>query len=66
MKVKEKVGDFALDIAKLIFGGVILSSIMSESINSVVVYSLGLFFFIFTTALGFVLIDNTGKKGGNI
>ena len=66
MKVKEKVGDFALDIAKLIFGGVILSSIMSESINSVVVYSLGLFFFIFTTALDFVLIDNTGKKGGNI
>ncbi|RHO73633.1 hypothetical protein DW083_05610 [Parabacteroides sp. AF48-14] len=66
MEIKERVGVFVLDISKLIFGGVILSSIVSENINPAVVYGLGFFFFIFTIALGFVLILNEEKKGGSI
>ncbi|MBC8601331.1 hypothetical protein H8784_06300 [Parabacteroides acidifaciens] len=63
MEIKERVGIFVLDISKLIFGGVILSSIVSENINPAVVYGLGFFFFMFGIAIGFVLIDNTDKKG---
>lgn len=37
MKLKERVGIFVLDISKLIFGGVILSSIVAENINPAVV-----------------------------
>ena len=66
MDIKEKIGNFVLDITKLIFGGVILSSVMSENINSKVVYGLGFFFFTFGAVLGFVLISKTNKKGGNI
>lgn len=66
MEIKERVGVFVLDISKLIFGGVILSSIVSENINPAVVYGLGFFFFIFTIVLGFVLILNEEKKGGSI
>lgn len=66
MEIKEKVGDFALDIAKLIFGGVILSSIMSENVNPGVVYGLGVFFFFFAIIVGFVLIDSSRRKGGKL
>lgn len=62
MDIKERIGVFVLDISKLIFGGVILSSIVAENINPAVVYGLGLFFFIFAIAVGFVLIDNTNAK----
>ncbi|WP_148477346.1 DUF6722 family protein [Parabacteroides johnsonii] len=62
MKLKERVGIFVLDISKLIFGGIILSSIVAENINPAVVYGLGLFFFMFAIAIGFVLLDNTNTK----
>lgn len=55
MKLKEKAGDFALDVAKLIFGGIILSSIVNEPINKWVIYSLGAFFSFFLIILGFVI-----------
>lgn len=61
MKMKEKMGDFALDIAKLTFGGLILSSIVSEPINRWVVYSLGILFLLFAMILGFALIDNSNN-----
>lgn len=62
MNVKEKTGDFFLDISKLIFGGIILSSIVNEPINKWVIYSLGLFFSLLLTILGFVLISNSKQK----
>lgn len=62
MNVKEKIGDFFLDISKLIFGGIILSSIVNEPINKWVIYSLGLFFSLLLMLLGFALIDNSKKK----
>lgn len=62
MKVKEKMGDYFLDISKLIFGGIILSSIVNEPINKWVIYSIGSFFSLWLTILGFVLISNSTKK----
>lgn len=62
MSVKEKMGDYFLDISKLIFGGIILSSIMNEPINKWVIYSLGSFFSLWLMILGFALIDQSKKK----
>lgn len=62
MSVKEKMGDYFLDISKLIFGGIILSSIMNEPINKWVIYSIGSFFSLWLTILGFVFISNSKKK----
>ena len=62
MNVKEKAGEFLLDMAKLIFGGIILSGIVNERINRWVIYSLGVFFSFFLIMMGFVLIDNSNKK----
>jgi len=62
MNVKEKVGEFLLDMAKLIFGGLILSSILSEPINRWVIYSLGVFFSSLLMMVGFILIDNSKRK----
>lgn len=62
MKVKEKMGDYFLDISKLIFGGIILSSIVNEPMNKWVIYSIGSFFSLWLTILGFVLISNSTKK----
>ena len=49
MSIKEKAGDLSLDIAKLIIGGVILASIISENINTLILYISG-------TACAFLLI----------
>ena len=62
MNVKEKAGEFLLDMSKLIFGGIILSGIVNEPINRWVIYSLGVFFSFFLIMMGFVLIDNSNKK----
>ena len=40
MKMKERTGNYFLDISKLIFGGIILSGIVSEPINRWVMYTL--------------------------
>ena len=62
MNVKEKAGEFLLDMAKVIYVGIILSGIVNEPINRWVIYSLGVFFSFFLIMMGFVLIDNSNKK----
>ncbi|KKB51573.1 hypothetical protein HMPREF1212_02304 [Parabacteroides sp. HGS0025] len=62
MSVKENAGEFFLDIAKLVFGGIILSGIVNEPINKWVIYSLGVFFSFLLIMIGFVLIDSSKKK----
>ena len=49
MNIKEKLGDLLIDIAKLIIGGVLLASIISENINTALLY-------IFGTVLAFLLV----------
>ena len=41
MDIREKAGDFLLDLAKLVFGGVILAGIVAEDINRFWLYTVG-------------------------
>ena len=38
MNIKEKAGDFLIDVAKLIIGGVLLAGIITENVNALVLY----------------------------
>jgi uncharacterized membrane protein YraQ (UPF0718 family) len=49
MNTKEKAGDLLIDVAKLVIGGVLLASIISENINTLILYFGG-------TALSAILI----------
>lgn len=58
-------GNFFLDIAKLIIGGVLLAGIMKEDIDRPVLYGLGLFFVLLMSLLGFFLLmlsDDSKKE----
>ena len=62
MDIKEKTGNFLLDIAKLIFAGIIIGGIMTEEINRWVLYLLGLFAFVLIIGIGFVLCSQVKKE----
>ncbi len=53
-----------MDIAKLVFGGVILAGIMAESLNKVWLYSVGVVIFIVCLVFAFMLykIAKENKK----
>ena len=55
MNIREKAGDLLIDIAKLIIGGVILASIISENINTLVLYISGSVCSVVLIILGFYL-----------
>ena len=58
----EKLGDFLLDMAKLVFGGIILAGIMKyESINSVMLYSVGGMAVIICFLSGLILLTLSKK-----
>ena len=50
MNIKEKAGDLLIDVAKLVIGGVLLASIITENINTLILYLGGS-----TVALGLIL-----------
>jgi hypothetical protein len=56
-KIRNKLGDFFIDIAKLVFGGVVLSVILDFEVNKTVVLLAG----VITTAslawIGFYLYN---------
>ena len=62
IKMKERTGNYFLDISKLIFGGIILSGIVSEPINRWVMYTLATFFSLFLMTMGFVILSNSDNK----
>lgn len=62
MNVKEKAGDFILDIAKLIFGGVILAGVMSEEVNKTWLYAIGGVVFTLCCAVAFIIYKVSGKE----
>lgn len=63
MDIKEKTGDFFLDMAKMVFGGVILASIVSEEIDRVWLYGIGSIVFLVCALVAFTFYKFT-KKGG--
>lgn len=49
-------GKFCLDVAKLVFAGVILAGIMKEEANTLLLYSTGVVVVVFFVVFGFYLI----------
>jgi hypothetical protein len=62
MDIYEKAGDLVIDLAKLIFGGVILASIISENVNTTVLYIVGSIAIVAFIVSGFLLYTQKRKK----
>ena len=62
MNIKEKAGDLLIDIAKLVIGGVLLASIISENINTMLLYGAGTAFAALLIAFGFWLYNIKKKE----
>ena len=57
-----EAGKFCLDIAKLVFGGIILAGIMQQGIEFNSLFLSGLFVVLLFVAFGFYLIKKSKKK----
>ena len=55
-------GKFCLDLAKLVFAGVILAGIMKEDANTTLLYSIGVVVVMFFVVFGFYLIKHSKKN----
>ena len=55
-------GKFCLDVAKLVFAGVILAGIMKEDANTTILYSVGVVVVMFFVVFGFYLIKHSKKN----
>ena len=55
-------GKFCLDVAKLVFAGVILAGIMKNDTNSLILFTIGIIVVVFFIIYGFYLIKHSKKK----
>ncbi len=56
-KRKEKIADYLLDISKLIFAGVVLSTILQvEGVSKLVILSIGIYATMIFSGIAFMLI----------
>ena len=62
MNIKEKLGDLFVDLAKLVFGGVILASIISEEINTLLLYAVGVVSSLSLAIIGFTIYKYSKRK----
>ena len=60
--INEKLGDFFIDIAKLVFAGVVLSTLLDITSDKLLVLLLGIGATIGLLLLGFKLYKNKGGK----
>ena len=58
--INEKLGDFFIDIAKLVFAGVVLSTLLDITSDKLLVLLLGIGAMIGLMLLGFKLYKNKG------
>ena len=63
--IAKKMGDFFIDVAKLIIGGVILAGLMKQGIDYLLLFWLGMTIVFVFVAFGIYLI-NFANKDGNI
>ena len=64
--INEKLGDFFIDIAKLVFAGVVLSTLLDITSDKLLVLLLGIGATIGLMLLGFKLYKNKVNNGSNI
>jgi hypothetical protein len=62
MNIKEKLGDFLIDLAKMVIGGVVLSSVISENINTVLLYIIGTGVALVLVFAGFKMYQSKNKE----
>ena len=55
-------GKFCLDVAKLVFAGVILAGIMKEDADTAILYTIGVVVVLFFVVFGFYLIKQSNKR----
>ncbi|MBR1541344.1 MAG: ABC transporter permease [Bacteroidaceae bacterium] len=55
-------GKFCLDVAKLVFAGVILAGIMKENADAAILYTIGIVVVAFFVIFGFYLIKHSKRK----
>ena len=55
-------GKFCLDVAKLVFAGVILAGIMKKDTDTAVLYTIGVVVVMFFVVFGFYLIKQSNKR----
>ena len=60
--INEKLGDFFIDIAKLVFAGVVLSTLLDITSDKLLVLLLGIGATIGLMLLGFKVYKNKGGK----
>ena len=60
--ILEKLGDLCFDIAKLIFGGVILAAVMQLDINTVWLFGSGFLIVLLSVIAGCVLFNMSNQK----
>ncbi|WP_455637533.1 DUF6722 family protein [Parabacteroides sp.] len=59
--INEKLGDFFVDIAKLVFAGVVLSTLLDMEVDKQSVLILGVFTTIVLVKLGFIFYTKKRK-----
>mgnify|MGYP006873035210 CR=1 FL=1 len=59
---KYEFGKFLIDLAKLVFGGVILAGIMKKEINEQVLYSLGSCIVISFAFIGILIVSKNKEE----
>lgn len=59
--LKLEAGKFCLDVAKLIFAGVILAGLMKEDVEYYLLFTVGLLSVVIFCAYGFILIHSSDK-----
>ncbi|MDR0618294.1 MAG: ABC transporter permease [Bacteroidales bacterium] len=62
MDIYEKAGDLVIDLAKLVFGGVILSSIISDNVDAVILYIIGSIITVGFISAGFLFYKLQKRK----
>ena len=62
IQINEKLGDFFVDIAKLVFAGVVLSTLLDMSESKGFVLFVGVWSTVMFVATGFVIYDLKHKK----
>ena len=68
IQINEKLGDFFVDIAKLVFAGVVLSTLLDMAESKGIVLFVGTWSTIMLCIIGFIMYDrvNLHKKRPNI
>ena len=62
IQINEKLGDFFVDIAKLVFAGVVLSTLLDMAESKGFVLFVGVLSTVMFVATGFVIYDLKHKK----